>query len=383
MDLLLILTYTAFCVAIFKIFNIPLTKWTVPTAILGGIALIGTLLLLMNYNHPYTKYSREYFVSVPITPAVKGIVTQVNVRPNVPVKKGEVLFRIDPIPFEAVVQQRLAALKEAEQQVPQLSAALDIATAAVNQATADKDRTESAYRRFEQGRKKGGKNSPFTELELDNKRQLFFASQARLEAAKADEIRARLAFESNIDGVNTKVAGLQAQLQEAQYNLARTVVRAPADGVVTQMALREGAMAVPLPLRPAMSFIPDEERYFAGAFWQNSLLRLKQGDEAEVILDAAPGRVFKGKVAAILPAMAEGEIQFGGNLQSSNRLFQRGRALVLIDLEDNDEEIIKRLPAGVAGQAAVYTEHFSHVSIIRKVLLRMQSWLNYLFAEGH
>ena len=150
---------------------------------------------------------------------------------------------------------------------------------------------------------------------------------------------------------------------------------------MTQLALREGAMAVPLPLRPALTFIPDAERYFAGAFWQNSLLRLKEGDEAEMILDAVPGMVFKGKVAKILPAMAEGELQFSGSLQSSNRLFQRGRVLVLIDLDDH--ELINSLPAGVAGQAAIYTEHFSHVSVMRKVLLRMQGWLNYLFGEGH
>ncbi len=54
MDLLLILTYTAICVAIFKIFRIPLNKWSVPTAVLGGVVLIGTLILLMNYNHPHT-----------------------------------------------------------------------------------------------------------------------------------------------------------------------------------------------------------------------------------------------------------------------------------------------------------------------------------------
>ena len=50
MDLLLILTYTALCIAVFKIFNIPLNKWTVPTAGLGGVVLVGTLVLLMNYN---------------------------------------------------------------------------------------------------------------------------------------------------------------------------------------------------------------------------------------------------------------------------------------------------------------------------------------------
>lgn len=381
MDLLLILTYTAFCIAIFKVFKIPLTKWTVPTAILGGIVLIGTLLILMNYNHPYSRFAREYFVTIPIVPAVKGLVIEVNVKPNTPVKEGEVLFKIDPIPYLAMVKQKKAALKEAELQVPQLEAAFQIATAKVEQATADKDRTESVYRRYEDGRKKAGRNSPFTELELDNRRQLYIASSAQLDGALAEELRTRLAYESNIDGVNTKVAGLQAELAKAEYDLQQTVVRAPADGVVTQLALRKGVMAVPIPLRPALTFIPDERRYFAGAFWQNSLLRLKEGDEAEVIIDAMPGQVFKGKVAKILPAMAEGEIQFSGNLQSSNKLFQRGRVLVLIELED--DAIRQSLPAGVAGQVAIYTDHFSHVAVMRKVLLRMQGWLNYLFTEGH
>lgn len=379
MDLLLILTYAAVCIAVFKAFKIPLTKWTVPTALLGGIVLIGSLLLLMNYNHPYTKFTREYFVSIPITPAVKGIVTEVNVLPNMPVKKGDILFKIDPTPYAATVKQKQAALKEAEQQVPQLQAAFEAAHAKLQQAQADSTRTESAYRRYEEGRKKGGRNSPFTELELDNRRQLYLASLAQRDAAKADELRSRLAFESNIDGVNTKVAGLQAELAKAQFDLDQTIVRAPADGVVTQLALRKGVMAVPIPLRPALTFIPDEERYFAGAFWQNSLLRLKEGDEAEVIIDAVPGVVFKGKVAKILPAMSEGEVQFSGSLQSSNRLFQRGRVLVLIDLDEH--ALLDGLPAGIAGQAAIYTDHFSHVAVMRKVLLRMQGWLNYLFGD--
>jgi len=377
MDLLLILTYTAICIAIFKIFKIPLTKWTAPTAILGGIFIVGALILLMNYNHPYTPFAKEVFVTVPINPAVRGIVTEVEVKPNVPIKKGDVLFRIDPRPFEAVVKQKRAALVSAEQEVPQLEAAWQAALASVERATADKDRTKSAFERYAKGKKKGGANSPFTELELDNKRQLYLASEAQLSSVKAEELRVRLAFQSNVDGVNTKVAGIQGELEKALFDLEMTVVRAPSDGMVTQMALRPGIVAVPMPLRSLVSFIPDEQRYFAGAFWQNSLLRLKEGDEAEVILDAAPGVVFKGRVAKILPAMAEGELQSRGVLISSMVLMPRGRAVVLIELDDHD--VKSAFPAGVAGQAAIYTEHFSHVAVMRKVILRMLGWLNYLF----
>lgn len=377
MDLLLVLTYTAICIAVFKLFNIPLNKWTVPTAILGGVFIVGALVLLMNYNHPYSPYAKEVFVSVPINPAVRGVVKEVNVKPNVPVKQGDVLFKLDATPFKAIVMQKRAALAAAELEVPQLEASWQTAKASVERATADRDRTKSAFERYEKGRKRGGSNSPFTELELDNKRQLYMASEAQLTAAKSEELRVRLAYQSNVDGVNTKVAGIRAELDKAMYDLEQTVVYAPVDGIVTQMALRPGIVAVPMPLRSVMSFIPNEERYIAGAFWQNSLMRLKEGDEAEVILDGAPGEVFRGRVAKILPAMAEGELQATGSLIPSRMLMQSGRVIVLIEVEG--DELKSDFPAGVAGQVAIYTDHFSHVAVMRKVLLRMQGWLNYLF----
>lgn len=85
MDLLLI--YTALCVAVFKIFHILLNKWTVPTAALDSVVLIGTLIILINYNHPYSEMARNYYVSTPIVPLVKGRVIKVPVQANQPVKK--------------------------------------------------------------------------------------------------------------------------------------------------------------------------------------------------------------------------------------------------------------------------------------------------------
>ena len=95
MELLLILTYTAICVAIFRIFRIPVNKWTLPTAVLGGIFLIGFILLVMNYNHPFTDNARIYFATTPILPDVRGRVVEVPVEPNRTLKKGDVLFRVE------------------------------------------------------------------------------------------------------------------------------------------------------------------------------------------------------------------------------------------------------------------------------------------------
>src|ERR1700745_3926575 len=103
MEILLVLIYVAFCYAIFKIFRIPVNQWSLATAALGGIVGIALLLLVMNYNHPFTAHARTYFTTTPVFPGVKGRVIEVPVQANVPLKPGDVLFRIDPKPYEYVV----------------------------------------------------------------------------------------------------------------------------------------------------------------------------------------------------------------------------------------------------------------------------------------
>jgi len=125
LELLLILIYVSICYVIFKLFRIPVNQWSLATAALGGIVGIAFILLVMNYNHPFTKNARIYFAVTPILPSVKGRVVEVPVQPNTPLKEGDVLFRVDPAPYQYVVDQKKAALAEAEQNVLQLKAALE------------------------------------------------------------------------------------------------------------------------------------------------------------------------------------------------------------------------------------------------------------------
>lgn len=316
MDLLLILTYTSVCVVIFKVFKIPLTKWTVPTAVLGGIVLIGSLIFLMNYNHPYSEISREYFVTTPIVPAVSGTVIEVPVQPLSDLKQGDVLFKIDPIPF----QNRVSSL------------------------------------------------------------------QAQLVLAKEDAERATTLLKSrnisqrDADATFTRLENLTGQLLTAEFELDMTVVRAPTDGYVAQMALRPGMRAMSAPLRPVMVFVHKESKYFVGWFRQNSMLRLTPGDDAEVAFDGIPGKVFAAKVGAVLPALAEGQVQPSGNLINPMAAPFPGRIAVRLDITDPEFKAYDdRVPGGAYAQAAVYSEHFHHVAIMRKILLRMSAWMNYLF----
>ena len=71
-----------------KIFKIPVNKWTVPTAALGGIFIVCGLILLMNYNHPYTFKAQKAVISIPVVPQVTGVVTEVTDKKNTLIKKA-------------------------------------------------------------------------------------------------------------------------------------------------------------------------------------------------------------------------------------------------------------------------------------------------------
>ncbi|MGL5323549.1 MAG: HlyD family secretion protein [Aeromonas sp.] len=342
MDLLLVLTYTALCVAIFKIFRIPLNKWTVPTAVLGGVAIIGTLIMLMNYNHPYSEMARNYYVSTPIVPLVKGRVTEVAVKPDQKVKKGDVLFRIDDEPF----RQKASSL---EARVDANGKHLKSIEARLRSARLDRDRAAELMRRGV------GK-----QRDLDQ-------SQANV-----DDLAAQL------DQQQATLVDVQSQLREANYQLEQTVVYAPSNGHVVQLALRPGMIATPFMYRPVMTFIHEEDSAYVGWFWQNSMQRLAVGDEAEVVIDGIPGMIFKGEVEAVIPAIAAGNVQANAALLDQSSAVRPGRLPVRIKITDprwQEYQVI----AGASGQAAIYTHHFHHVSVMRKVLLRMASWMNYIF----
>jgi multidrug resistance efflux pump len=375
METLLLLTYTAICIVIFKVFKVPLNKWTVPTAALGGVILVGAMVLVMNYNHPYSNIAREFYVTTPIVPGVSGIVTSVEIEANEIVDKGTVLFRIDPKPYEAIVRQKQALLAGTQEGVKELEQAVSAARARVVETTANRDRTQGEFERFEAIFDRGA----ISANELENRRQTYLANQAALERAEADFERAQIAFEAGIDGENPDVARLQAELEKARYDLERTTVRAPTSGYVSQLLLRPGMMAASLPLRPVMVFVHDERATMVAAFRQNSALRLKAGYHAEIVYPSIPGRVFQGEIVQVLPNLAEGQLSTSGNLLGTQIFQQIGRVPVEIKVIDDMSEY--NLPKGTRAQVAVYSDHWHHIAIMRKILLRMSSWQNYLYLD--
>jgi multidrug resistance efflux pump len=377
MDLLIILTYAAFAIGVFKVFKIPVTGFTLLTAALGGIALISALLLGMNYNHPYSSQGRFYFATTPITPTVGGRVVEVPVTPDTPLKAGDVLFRIDPERYENAVKAKEAQLADAAQATKQLQSAAETARKNADAAAAARAAAQDLYERSKPLVEKG----VISQLQFKQAEERFSAAQSQSQAAQAEAERAALEAAAAIEGVNTEVARIQAELDTARYELEQTVVRAPTDGTVVQMFLRPGMYAVPMPLRPVMVFLHDEPARFAGAFLQNSAQRIIEGSEAEVVLPAVPGRFFKAKVASAGSYVPQGQLVPNGTLADPEQIKGSGR--IIVGLEFQEDLSKYHIVPGSVGTVAIYTHHMHHLGVMRKVLMRMQSWMNYLFSDGH
>jgi multidrug resistance efflux pump len=133
----------------------------------------------------------------------------------------------------------------------------------------------------------------------------------------------------------------------------------------------------------AMLFVNSgqRDRELGAAFQQNSLQRVDAGDDAEVAFEAVPGRVFKAKVRTVVDAIATGQLATTPTLVEPETRTTAGRALAIIDVVDDMRDY--QIPLGSTAQAAIYTKHWHHLSLLRKILLRMRSWENYVFLEGH
>lgn len=377
MDLLIILTYVALAWAVFKIFRIPVNKWTVPTAALGGIVLVSGLILLMNYNHPYTSLAQKAVIAIPVTPQVTGIVTEVTDKQNMRIKKGDMLFRLDQTLFKARVDRLNADLVTAIHNIQVLRGQLEESLANTSNVSAERDRLYKNYQRYLSGSK--ARVNPFSEQDIDDARQNYLAQDALVKGSVAEQRQIKSQLDSMVGGEQSQIVSLRAQLAEAQYNLDQTIIRAPSDGYVTQVLIRPGSFASSLPLRPVMIFIPEQKRQVIAQFRQNSLLRLTPGDEAEVVFNALPGQVFSAKLLRIIPVVSGGTYQAQGTLQSLT--IDPGSDGVLAVVELDPDAAVDALPDGIFSQVAVYSNHFSHVSVMRKVLLRMTSWVHYLYLD--
>ena len=292
----------------FKVVRFNLFWKLSPFIVMMGV-LFG-LLVPMNWGAPQGS-ALVVRNAVAIVPSVAGEVTEVPVAANTPLKTGDVLFRIDPVPYQAQVKAIEAQLKLSDMRLSQMT---------------------TLYER---------------------------------DAGRAFDVQQR----------QSEVDQLKGQLEAAQWNLDKTVVRAPADGYVTNVALRKGARVGNLSVSPVMAFIDTSATNVAVEVDQIDARYVAPGQNVEIAFKFIPGRVFAGKVGGILQAVASGQAQVSGEA-----VMPKGIATVpfVVRVSLDDAEFAKTLPAGATGAAAIFTDHVQLSHVIRRVLLRQIAILNYI-----
>ncbi len=410
------------------------TLWWKLSPLAWMILLIVVLFIPMQWGAPSGPVTAYQYV-IEVIPNVSGEVVDVQAKGLHPMKEGDVLFQIDPEPFQHEVDRLEAALAEAkqnaamlpseleaakartkasevgltdaEQQVLVFEAAFDAAQALVSKTEADLQLARTSLERDS----KAAQTTPgaITEEQLDTRRKEVDVQEAALKAAKAAEQQARIVFEAEfagkktviakaeeqlraaraaevkaqlavdsvIDGVNTNVAQLDAGLRKARFNLEETTVRAPSAGYVVANTLRPGQRVAALPVRSWMAFIDTEKTVLVVGIQQYALRHVKSGQQAEVVLSALPGQTFAATVDRISYTTSEGQMEPTGKLPTDPG---QGENLPIgITLKLNDANLkLSDLPGGAVGTAAIYTDRAQATHIIRKVMIRMDSWMNYI-----
>ena len=309
----LALLYVGVLALLVKLKIIPLNTFWKLSPILWVLLLFVVLFVPMQWGAP-SGTAKMYKGVVEIIPNVSGQVTEIAAEPLNPMKKGDLLFSIDPVPFQA--------------QVDRLKADLGL---------------------------------------------------ARLNLDRAEQLVARDAGpEFERDKYVAQVASLEAQLKAAQWELDQTDVLAPSDGYVVGLSLRPGQRVGNLPIRSWMAYVDSGLNRFAVGIPQTRLRHVQKGQEAEVVLKLFPGKTFTGKVEAIVDVTSGAQLQPSGTLPNAPSPNDPPLPFAVIINLDDPPIMSDEVPGGALGTAAIYTDSASATHIIRRVMLRMESWMNFL-----
>ena len=393
MEVLLLGIYSFFVWLIFiKLKWLPWNIGTQVTVVIIPVVGMAALILLLNVFAPSSADVRVYKYTVPIVSQVRGRVIEVAVEEgNRLVKKGDVLFRIDPTPYQLEVNTLEAQLvgmqgsqRELLEQEKGASAKIDESQSRAREIGARLDLTRKRVQQYRELVVTGaGSKFDLERAETDALEQ-----QGQLDAARNAESQARASLgqiqqklRATFKGEYSQVAQIRAQLENARWMLQETTTRSPCDCYVVNLQLRPGGFVAGLPVNPVMTLREAEGQVIA-FFHQNELHQVAPGNEAEFALETMPGRIIKAKVDSIVWAQGQGQLLPSGTIPMSGIVAQPpGRYAVKFNIEERDRA--RFLAAGAAGHAAIYTDHLHAVHILRKVILRVGSYLNYLILKLH
>ena len=362
-----------YIVALWPVFSkFKLVRWgwlSGTISLLIGGFILATFLALFNYLTPSGRVTVTGRV-VEVTPNVTGQIVTIPVKPNVPVKskRRAVSDRPGAISIQGRAVAGIARRRKAERR--NIESELRSGDgecygphrAGRIQYKAQRGHSEACSGRCQHGIPGAGPPESIRDV------------LAQLNVAKAAQQSAKLALDSEIGGVNTTVAQIQAQLDDADWELSQTTIRAPADGYVTVVALTVGDRA--LQVRSVMSFIVEKEITLVGMFSQNGFQTIKEGAAVDIVFDNVPGRIYHARIIAIPKGIGQGQVAVSGTLARTNAL--GGATVFPAEISIPDGMNRDQLRLGMSGSATAFAGNAGVIGLLASILVWVGSYTAYL-----
>jgi len=270
----------------------PLLFISLPLVLIGG----GIAYFIANDHYVSTDNAYVQQDKVSISAEVGGRIVEVLVRENQQVRAGDLLFRIDPEPYQIAGQQADAAIAQAQVRLTTLQTDFDTSSVDINSA-----RENVAFFTSEYQRQSALMQTGFTtKARLQQAEHALSEARSRLAKAEADAQKAQAALATGAAAPddNPQILAAQVQKRKALLDVSRTTVRAPMSGVVTQAdRLQIGQMMVTG--LPALTIVSKTGSWVEANFKETDLNDMRIGQSATLTFDAYPSLKLKGRVASI------------------------------------------------------------------------------------
>lgn len=338
---------------------------------MAGFALMFLYFLFADLNLPLTTESMATRAITKVAPRISGNVEKVNVGNNQVVAKGDILFEIDPAPFQLAVDEAQLALEQARQNNDELDASIKAAQAEVRASQSISTQKNREAKRMDNL----FANHGVSRQEKDQADSSAISSRASLLSVQAQ--LEKLKVTRGLGGeANLQVRQAQNHLQQAQLNLAYTKVRAEKDGLITNLHLEKGIFRSAG--SPALALVSQDVDIIAD-FREKNIMDTVSGDKAYITFDGKPGEVFKATVQSLDAGVSAGQFDANGELatpQSSTRWVrdaQRMRVHFTLDKAVNFS-----LPAGARASAQLIPDN-SILAGLAYLQIKFISALHYIY----
>ena len=323
---------------------------------------------------PWTDNARVQAYVIPIVPQVSGRVVEVNVVKDQVVEPGDVLLKVNPSDYQLAVQGAEAALEFAGQEIGAGTATVTTAQAKLVEAITNLEHAQTQSARVYELEKK----NVMSKSEGDKARAVVKQAKAQVDSARAELEKAKQALGVQGEG-NPRIRTAIADLKQAQLDLSRTTIQAPSRGGITNLQVEEGYHAsagVPL-----MTFIEFDNVWIQANMRENNIANIEPGNPVDILLDVAPGKVFKGRVSSVGFAVDSANMgEVGGLATVENKsgwLRDAQRFPVIITFEDDRASGLRRL--GGQADVLVYTSNNWIINPLGWLYIRLLSWLSYVY----